>query len=180
MKASVIDDELVKAAASGDAAAFGALVDRHRSAALRIAYAIADGEAEDVTQEAASKALRQFDKFEPSRSFRPWFLAIVANEARNRRRSFLRRSALVLRVAAEPAATSDDVAEVVARTARRQYLLDAVATLATPDREVIAMRFFAEMSEAETAKALGVAPGTVKSRLSRALARLRAELGERE
>jgi RNA polymerase sigma-70 factor, ECF subfamily len=176
----VLDDELVRAAAGGDGAAFGALIGRHRSSALRIAYAIADGEAEDVAQDATTKAMRQLGRFDTSRPFRPWFLAIVANEARNRRRSFLRRSALVLRVAAESPVDVADVSDVAARNERRQFLLDAVASLSTADREIIGMRYFAELSEAEMAAALHVAPGTVKSRLSRALGRLRAEIGERD
>jgi RNA polymerase sigma-70 factor (ECF subfamily) len=57
-------------------------------------------------------------------------------------------------------------------------LLRAVARLDDRDRAVIAFRFFAEMSEAETALALDCATGTVKSRLSRAMARLRAQLAE--
>ena len=176
------EDELVRAAAAGDTAAFGALVDLHRQAALRIAYAIADGEAEDVTQDASAKALRNLTRFEVAKSFRPWYLAIVANEARNRRRSYRRRSALVLRVAAElPAAAGDagvEATDSMARTERRRQLLDAVARLTDSDRTVISMRYFAEMSEAEMSEALEVAPGTVKSRLSRALTRLRAELLE--
>ncbi len=178
----MLDDELVRAAASGDRAAFGALVDRHRTAALRIAYAIADGEAEDVAQDATAKAFGQFDRFDTTRPFRPWYLAIVSNEARNRRRSFRRRSALVLRVAAESSTASaddadaGDAAEAIARTERRQYVLDAIARLNAADRQVIAMRYFAELSESEMAAALQIAPGTVKSRLSRAMARLRAAL----
>lgn len=172
--------EIGDTAAANDGPTFVALVEAHRPAALRIAYAIADGEAEDVTQEATAKALRRFDSFQASRPFRPWFLAIVANEARNRRRSFGRRSRLILRVAAEPRADGEDLADSMARTERRQHLLDAVARLGEADREVIGMRYFAEMSEAEMADALAVAPGTVKSRLSRALTRLRAELGEEQ
>lgn len=60
---------------------------------------------------------------------------------------------------------------------RRRWLVEAVAALPDRDREVIALRYFADLSEAETASALGCPPGTVKSRLSRALSRLRATLG---
>jgi RNA polymerase sigma-70 factor (ECF subfamily) len=60
----------------------------------------------------------------------------------------------------------------------RQRLLDAVALLGERDREVVALRFFLGLSEAETAEVLGCARGTVKSRLSRALDRLRLVLGE--
>jgi RNA polymerase sigma-70 factor, ECF subfamily len=174
----MLDDDLVRAAMGGDRDAFGQLVERHRTSALRIAYAIADGEAEDVTQEAATKAMRRLSTVQADRPFRPWYLAIVANEARNRRRSFMRRSALVLRVSNETSARVAETDEVALRNERRKVLLDAVAKLRTEDREVLSMRYFAELSEAEMASALGVAPGTVKSRLSRALSRLRTELGE--
>ena len=59
---------------------------------------------------------------------------------------------------------------------RRRSLLAAIEGLAERDRTVIACRYLLELSEAETAAALGVRRGTVKSRLSRALARLRATM----
>lgn len=174
----VDDADLIRAAATGDIGAFTTLIERHRRSALRVAYAIADGEAEEVTHDAAAKALRGLQRFRAEGQFRPWYLAIVANEARNRRRSYLRRSNLVLKVRAQPATAVDDPADVAAVNARREVLVSALARLALRDREVIAMRYFAELSEAEMASALSCAPGTVKSRLSRALSRLRVELGE--
>ncbi len=60
---------------------------------------------------------------------------------------------------------------------RRRWLADAVARLPERDREVIALRYFADLSEAETASALECPVGTVKSRLARALGRLRIVLG---
>ena len=62
----------------------------------------------------------------------------------------------------------------------RQTLLAAVNALGDEDREVIGARYFLELSEAETAQALGIPRGTVKSRMSRAMDRLRAELASRE
>jgi RNA polymerase sigma-70 factor (ECF subfamily) len=59
---------------------------------------------------------------------------------------------------------------------QRRELLAAVNTLRDDDRQVIACRYFLDLSEAETADALGCARGTVKSRLSRALGRLRVQL----
>ena len=61
---------------------------------------------------------------------------------------------------------------------QRRRLLDAVEALRDDDRLVISCRYFLELSEEETAAALGIARGTVKSRLSRALERLRAHLEE--
>ncbi len=64
------------------------------------------------------------------------------------------------------------------RNGQRAMLLTAFARLPDRDREVVALRYFAELSEAETAQTLGCAIGTVKSRLSRAVGRLRITLGE--
>jgi RNA polymerase sigma factor (sigma-70 family) len=112
--------------------------------------------------------------------FRPWLLAIVANEARNRRRSSGRRARLALRSAAQlrpgDAAPSPEAAVLDAEG--RERLLAAVNELREEERLVVACRYFLDLSETETAAALGLRPGTVKSRLSRALARLRASLEE--
>jgi RNA polymerase sigma-70 factor (ECF subfamily) len=68
----------------------------------------------------------------------------------------------------------------VLATERREELIAALNRLDERDREALACRYFLDLSEAETAVAIGVRPGTVKSRISRALERLRAELGETE
>jgi RNA polymerase sigma factor (sigma-70 family) len=81
------DAELVVDARMGDVDAFTALVERYRHPALRLAYGIAGDEAEDAVQDAFVKAFRRLDSFRPGSAFRPWLFTIVANEARNRRRS---------------------------------------------------------------------------------------------
>jgi RNA polymerase sigma factor (sigma-70 family) len=176
------DHELVARARDGDGDAFGALVARHQQVAFRVAWlTVRDpGEAEDAVQEAFVKAWRAMPRFRTDAPFRPWVLRIVSNEARNRARSSRRRDALVLREAAaagsgdaapspEAAALSRDEAEALTR---------ALDRLPERDRTVIAYRWLLELSEAETAEILGVRLGTVKSRLSRALRRLREELGD--
>jgi len=142
-----------------------------------------DAEAEDAVQEAFIKAYGALGGFRSGASFKPWLLTIVGNEARNRRRSAARRARVVLRArgevegsagAAPPAGRTSEAPEAAALAGeRRRAVLDALDDLAEADRLVISYRYLLEMSEAETAAALGVAPGTVKSRLSRALARLR-------
>ncbi len=174
------DHELVERARGGDAEAFGSLVAQHQQAAFRVAWLIArdPGEAEDAVQEAFVKAWRAMPRFRADAPFRPWILRIVSNEARNRVRSTRRRDALALREAAaaveggaapspEAAALSRDDAETLTRALER---------LPDRDRLVIAYRWLLDLSETETAEVLGVRPGTVKSRLSRALERLRREL----
>ena len=150
---------------------------------LRVAYAIVGSEAEDVVQEAFVKAYTHLARFRPDAPFRPWLLTIVANEARNRRRSSSRRGALHLRVANRDAAhgtsttSPGSTEEIAMANEQRRWLLDAVAGLPDRDREIIALRYFADLSEAETASALACPVGTVKSRLARAIGRLRASIG---
>ncbi len=153
----------------------------HQGIALRTAYVVAGNaaDAEEAVQDAFVKAYRALWRFRPGAPFKPWLLRIVANEARNRRRSAGRRAALALRATQEPsgeAAPSPEAALLGAE--QRAELIEALNRLPENDREALACRYFLDLSEAETAAALGVRPGTVKSRVSRALERLRAELGE--
>jgi RNA polymerase sigma-70 factor (ECF subfamily) len=174
------DSELVGRAQAGDIEALCDLMERHRAVALRVAYAIAGAEAEDVIQEAFVRAARSLATFRAGAPFRPWLLTIVANDARNRRRSTSRREALQLRVALRDApgtSRTHTTEEIAMAHEERRGLLLAVAALPDRDREVIALRYFAELSEAETASALECPVGTVKSRVARALGRLRLSLG---
>jgi RNA polymerase sigma-70 factor, ECF subfamily len=175
------ENELVARARRGDADAYEELVHAYQGIALRTAYLIAGNaaDAEEAAQEAFVKAYRALWRFRPGAPFKPWLLRIVGNEARNRRRSAGRRAALAVRAAGEvsgEAAPSPEAAVLAAE--RREQLLAALNRLDERDREALACRYFLDLSEAETAAAIGVRPGTVKSRLSRALERLRAELGE--
>ena len=156
------------------------LVREHQGIAFRTAYVITGSaaDAEEVVQDAFVKAYRARGRFRSGAPFRPWLLAIVANEARNRRRATGRRARLSLQLAEERpsggAAPSPEVA-LLAREERAE-LLAAVDRLGEEQRAAIACRYFLGLSEAETAAVLGCRPGTVKSRLSRALARLEEEL----
>jgi RNA polymerase sigma-70 factor (ECF subfamily) len=173
------DGDLVERARQGDTAAYDALVHRHQGVALRVAYVVGGGaDAEDAAQDAFVKAYRALDRFRPGAPFRPWLLRIVANEARNRGRSSRRRSALALRVAHPDATAVASPEDMAVAGDRRRRVLDAVNALPEKDRMVIGCRYFAELSEAETAAALGWPAGTVKSRTSRALDRLRTLLPE--
>lgn len=153
----------------------------HQGIAFRTAYLITGSaaDAEEATQDGFVKAYRALARFRRGAPFRPWVLEIVANEARNRRRSAGRRTALAVRAATT--APSGDAAPspegVLLAAEERDALLAAVNVLREDDRLVIGCRYFLELSEEETAAALGVRRGTVKSRLSRALERLRTELG---
>jgi len=171
------DGELVALARGGDVLAYRRLVERYEDLAYRGAYLVVRNaaDAEDAAQEAFVKAYYALPRFRIGEPFRPWILRIVTNEARNRLRASGRRDRLSLRAFAHrgpgDAAPSPDAAVLEAEA--RRALLDALDALPERERLVVVHRYLLELSEAETARALGIRPGTVKSRLSRGLARLR-------
>jgi RNA polymerase sigma factor (sigma-70 family) len=150
-------------------------VREHQEVAFRAAYLVTGSaaEAEDAAQEGFVKAWQALPRFREGAPFRPWLLAIVTNEARNRRRRAGRQAALALR-AFEPEPPGPE--ETATERADRERLLQIVGGLSEEHRLVIGYRYFLDLSEEETAEALGIPRGTVKSRLARALARLREQL----
>jgi len=175
------DDDVIARAKAGDLDACEALVARFTAPAHRLAVLLGAGaDADDVVQEAFVKALRNLDGFRLGSPFRPWLLRIVANETKNTVRSRGRRAGLVLKAAAltaSEAATDDPEGETMAAM-RRSTLLAEVNRLPDRERQVLICRFFLDLNEAETAQVLACPRGSVKSRTSRGLARLRANLGE--
>jgi RNA polymerase sigma-70 factor (ECF subfamily) len=178
------EQRLIAAAKAGDHRAYGQLLERHQAVAFRAACLITGSaaDAEDATQEACVKAWLALGRFRPEAPFRPWLVRIAINEARNRRRGAGRRATLALRLgpgaaSAEPAPSAETEALAGGERAR---LASAVGRLREDDQLVIAARYFLGLSEADTAVALGLRRGTVKSRLSRALRRLQTELAASE
>ena len=177
------DAELVAHARDGDVLAYRRLVERYEDLAYRGAYLVVRNaaDAEDAAQEAFVKAYYALPQFRIGEPFRPWILRIVTNEARNRLRARGRRDRLALRAFAHrgpgDAAPSPDAAVLAAE--QREALLDAIDALPERERLVVVHRYLLDLSEAETARALGIRPGTVKSRLSRGLARLRDAVASR-
>jgi RNA polymerase sigma-70 factor, ECF subfamily len=177
------DEELISRARAGDVAAYESLVRRYQDVALRTASLVApEADAADAVQEAFVKAFYALPRFRTGAPVRPWLLSIVANEGRNRRRSAGRRADLATRASgALPGPTTDPSPETqVLADEQRGTLWAAIGRLRDEDREVIGARYLLDLSEAETAQALGLRAGTVKSRTSRALGRLRASLAESE
>ncbi len=150
----------------------------HSASAHRLATVVLGSPegAADAVQAATLKAWRSIRKVDPARGFRSWYLRIVANTARNDRRSRWRRSALTIRAGSVrfPDVATPDA--VVVTSAERQVVVDALNELPPADRLILALRFFEDMTQAEIAEILECPVGTVKSRLSRAMARLRAGL----
>lgn len=132
----------------------------------------------DAVQAATLRAWRARRRIDPGQGFRAWYLRIVANTARNDRRSRTRRAALAVRVAAAPTidAATPEVAVVTAT--EREIVVRGLNRLSADDRLVLALRFFEELSQADIARVLDCPVGTVKSRLSRAMSRLRRVLAD--
>jgi RNA polymerase sigma-70 factor (ECF subfamily) len=175
------DADLIELARRGDVPAYEELVRRYSETAFRTAYFVCGDadEARDAAQEGFVRAWGALGRFRPGAEPRPWLLRIVANAARNRRRSGARREGLALRIArdrpSDDAAPSPEAAVLAAES--RAELMRALDALRPEDRLVIGLRWLVGLSEAELAAALDVPRGTVKSRLSRAMGRLRVVMG---
>ncbi|MFF5520894.1 RNA polymerase sigma factor [Streptomyces coeruleorubidus] len=175
----IVDEAAVIARVrAGEPEAYAVLVRTHTGIALRAAAALGAGaDAEDVVQQAFVKAYCALGRFRDGMTFKPWLLAIVANETRNTVRRAARQRTLADReaalVKAEPLIPeSADPAVATLEAERRAALLAALEKLSEEHRLVVTYRYLLEMDEPETAQALGWPRGTVKSRLSRALRKL--------
>jgi RNA polymerase sigma factor (sigma-70 family) len=168
--------EVIGHAKQGDGPAFEQLVRPYLDVAFRTAFVITREatDAEDATQSALIKAFAHLDDFRDTEPFRPWLLQIVANEAKNVVRSRVRRRA-------DPFADDFEASAVVESDPERQieslersaWLVAHINQLGENDRIVIFCRYALDLTEDEMASVLGCPRGTVKSRLHRALTRLR-------
>jgi RNA polymerase sigma-70 factor (ECF subfamily) len=177
----VSEIDLIRQARQGDESAWVMLVEQHRQAVFRLAYLLLGNadEAQDVAQEVFIQAFRKLNRFDSTRPLRPWLLRITTNLVRNRQRSLSRYlSALQRWFQTEPDAVAPNPGEEHLQQQQATALWQAVRQLGPSDREIIYLRYFLELSTAETAQAANIAPGTVKSRLHRALARLQQVITE--
>lgn len=165
---------LIRRAADGDAEAWEPLVQAHQETVFRLSYLLLGDpdDAEDIAQETFLRAWKHLRRFDPSRPLRPWLLSIASNLASNRRRSAGRYvSALMRAFRDEPRAVTPE--EKSAQHIEASNLWKAVQNLSAPDQQIVYLRYFLDLSVAETAEVLQIPEGTVKSRLSRALEKLR-------
>lgn len=170
------DGELWLAAQGGDANAFGQLFDRHHRTIYNYCFRrVGNWElAEDLTSVVFLEAWRRRDKELPEDKVLPWLFGIATNVVRNARRSLRRNAAALARYPRERA--SDFTQEIEQRLADEQqvrHVLASIAALSRPERDVLALCVWEELSYEDAALALGVPVGTVRSRLSRARQHLR-------
>lgn len=168
--------------ATGDVAAFGALVTRYRARVVALARRMlvsTPDEAEDVAQEAFVAAYDKRLLFRSGEPFRPWLYRIAVNRCLDRLRAQTRRP-VVLEITAipEPALAGGDPVQALLTEEGEHLLSAAVAALPPKLRAVFLLRHLDDLSYEEIAAAVGVPLGTVKTHLFRARAQLRAALSE--
>jgi RNA polymerase sigma factor (sigma-70 family) len=181
--AIVSDPELWSRAAAGDRAAFGELFERHVEAVWNHAYRLTASWslAEDLTSSTFLVAWRRCADVRLVRdSALPWLYTVAGNLARDERRGatrFLRALRRVPDTSVE-ADHADDVARRLDGDARMARVLAAVQSLPRAERQAVELCLLGELSTADAAELLGVAEVSVRSRLSRARAKLRTKLKE--
>jgi RNA polymerase sigma-70 factor (ECF subfamily) len=176
---STVDDvTLIGRSIAGDLAAYSQLVGRYQLHALRVAAAIVGpAGAEDATQDAFVRAFSALARFDPLKPFLPWLTTIVANTARNQRRSARRWERSTTTGARVHLVGEVDGPEALAvQRSEDDELFAALARLPRGQRRVITCRYLMDLTEQETATVLGIPRGTVKSRLARGLSRLKRQL----
>ncbi len=168
---------LVRQARLGSADAVEALVRRHWDSAHRAAFLIVHdaAAAEDIAQEAMLAAVRSIDGFDRRRPFRPWLHRIVVNRSLDWLRHRARRPEVSVDAAGGPGALPEPGAES-APDALSDELMRALAALDADERALIVMRHLLGYRSSELARMLGMPAGTVRTRLARALTRLRGLL----
>lgn len=163
------DEELMAAVAIGDARALATLVERFaaRIHAFLVHQTGSRDDADDLLQDTWVRVARGAPSFDVRRKTRPWIYGIAANLARDLRRRRAVRSRIASQQRHEPAAA------LPFRPLERIDLRDRVDRLPDRQREVLLLRFYDDLDEAEMAEALGIPRGTVKSRLHGAIRELR-------
>lgn len=171
----VTDAELV-ARYRRDPELFTAVHDRYfRDIYLYVAGRLDTQAAEDIAAETFLTAFDRRDRFDPERGgLRPWLFGIATNLVARHRRKEARHYRALARMGPEPAAEGHESRVVTSVAAQRMQpqLAKALATLSQGERDVVLLVALAQLSYEEVAQALGISPGTVGSRLSRARAKL--------
>lgn len=170
-----MDEELrlISLAREGDNIAFQSLLGPYVEQACKLAFVMLGDwqEAEDAVQEASLKAWRATKNLRAGTPrFRPWFLTVVANECRSRRRGPWFRT---LRIAEPRISTQADVADAAAGAADLER---AVAALDKSARLLLFLHFYMDLSHEEAGRVLGISGAAAKTRLYRTLRALRPDL----
>lgn len=183
-----LDDAAIIARSARDPEVFAALYDRHAAALHRyVTRRLGNGVTDDIVADTFLDAFRNRHRFDPAMGdARPWLYGIAANHIGKRARAEVRMLRAYARTGSDPVlaastTSTGTTAEValsrVSSQVVQRELTAAVASLAPGDRDVLLMVAWADLSYPEVAAALSIPVGTVRSRLHRARARVRAALG---
>ena len=172
------EDEAIQRCQDGEREAFHPLVEWHQDVVFGTAYHLTGHAAlaEEVAQEAFLAAWQGIRGFRRGRPFKPWLLRILVNTVLAQRRQRTVETTPI--AAAGVAGDTDNPAAVVEAQGERQRLQEAINGLSPEHRQVVVLRYFAELTVPEVARAAGVPEGTVKSRLHRAQRALRQRLAD--
>jgi RNA polymerase sigma factor (sigma-70 family) len=170
-----VDDADVIERSIVDAALFAVLFDRHFRALHRFLCGRVGAQlADDLASETFAVAFRRRGSYDRSRpDAAPWLYGIAVNLLRDHRRSEERRLRAYARLEAD---ASVGIGEAVPPAMLDPAVVDALLALSVLDRDIVLLHAWAGLSSAQLGDALGLAGGTVRSRLSRACARLRSTL----
>ena len=175
----------------GDAAAWDELFDRHYAAAGRFVFQLASDftreDVEEVCQEVFLAVIKNLQSFQGGSQFQTWLFRIAANKARDyreRQRAAKRgggQTPLSLHaedvetgLTIDPPSTAPAPDVALLNAERAELVRDALDQLEPPCREIIELRYFADLSYDDLSRELDLNPKTVSSRLSKCLDRLEA------
>lgn len=153
---------------------------RHSAAILRYADRLlgSRAEAEDVTQEVFLKAIVRVEQYDGRAPVASWLFAIAANACRDRLRKAGRRGSVSLETVAEPAAPGPSPDRALVESERRRLVRRALAALSDEQREALVLARFHGMPYVEIARTLEISEGAVKTRIFRAMEKLKDVLSE--
>ena len=187
------DAELVRRAQRGEPGAFDALFDRHYAKVYNFALKMEGNQAnsEDIAQTAFVRAYEAIDRIRDGQAFLAFLYRVVVNLIRDRAKSAKRKPWIRFidlwrppggeNTGAEPNVFADDTLDpqrIVAHRERDKALALAISELPLDFREVLVLHHLQQMDVKQISSMIGVAEGTVKSRLGRARQRLRTALSD--
>jgi len=167
------DAELIQSARDGDGSAFAQLLRPQYTAAFRVAYGLLHNvdDAEDAVQESAFTAWKKLGNIREGSQLRPWFLAIVPNHCRSVAKS--RRWSIVPAERRQEEAPSGDLVAGV-------DLRRALVRLGHEERLILVLRYYLDLPYEEIAAMFGISTKAARTRVERAVHRLRPILQVRE
>lgn len=172
------DLTLIQETLRGNLEAWGMMVEKYKERVFGIALGILKkpDDAQDIAQDTFLKAYEKLDQYELKRRFPPWLYAIAANLCKNK----LRRDRFTQPLKNPGRLLSqgkNDPEKEMARERRRKVVKRSLNGLPYKYRAPLILRYYTDLSYEEISRALAIPTGTVKTRLHRAKATLRREIG---